>query len=80
MWTYDSNAVIIEVSLLVELLFELSMLAGRSKERACGQYLHEVAAGRCGEQGREGTHCTPPGCRAVLLTVLETMVRSEVEW
>lgn len=75
----------------MELLLELSVLVRRSKTHIAVSMLSE--AGRClggevgeattammrGRQEQGSTHATPPGCRAVLLTVLETMLRSEVE-
>ena len=58
--TYDSNAVVVDVSLFVEFLLDFGML-----DRGSGLWL-----GACSRQGGWGTtHCTPPGWRLVLLTV-----------
>lgn len=43
-----------------------------------GRKITSEGKGDRGDGG--GTYWTPPGCRAVLLTELETMIFSEEEW
>jgi hypothetical protein len=74
-FTYNSDSVVVEVGLLVELLLELSVLL----DWPIGAMLANRPHGDDELDGAKVTYWTPPGCRAVLLTVLETIVRSDVE-
>lgn len=71
MLAYNCYTVVVNVGLLVELLLKLSVFDLRSGRNAS---VHCALA----SWTRENTDCTPPGWRAVLLTV-ETILR-EVEW
>ena len=65
---YDSNAVVVYVSLFVEFLLDFGVLY-----RGSGLRL-----GACSRQrGWRATHCTPPGWRLVLLTVWESTGETE---
>jgi hypothetical protein len=61
---YDGNAVVVDVRLLVECLFNLGVLYRGSGWVLVAASAQEVVGG--------GAYCTPPGCRLVLLTVLES--------
>lgn len=69
---YNGYAVVVNVCDLVELLLELRVLPVRSDAlvRVIGLQEKEVAAGGR-RQTKNKTYWTPPGCRGVLLTLLE---------
>jgi hypothetical protein len=69
--THNGYSLVVDVCLLVELLLELSVFLGRP--RLVSDVIMSIEGKAQGQ-----TYWTPLGCRAVLLTVLETMLRSEV--
>jgi hypothetical protein len=66
--TYNGNSVIVDMCNLMKLLFELGVLACwpiGNLVRSCG-VLERVTF----------TYCTPPGCKAVLFTLLIMFARA----
>lgn len=70
--THDGDAVVVNVCLVVKLLLDLGVLTHRP-------VVMFVSIGNMGVAAMEITHSTPPGWRAVLLTLLGAIF-NEVEW